>query len=829
LLKRTVSGIILTLLLIGMFTLAFNIQPVKSEPRTWTVDDDGPADFSSIQEAINSPQVIDGDTIFVYNGTYYENVVVNKTISLIGEKDLTIVDGNYTGNVFYVVANNVFLSGFKIQNSGNYEAVLISYSNGSVLTDNLIRGGKGVSLVSSNNNTLENNIIYGGSPNCIKLQNSSENAIIRNSIEWAFIDSIRLEYSNNNTVVRNNITYNSQGSGLALHNSSSNILRENRIDGVFRAAVALFSNSNYNLVEYNVAINGRNHGIICSGSNNNIIRGNYIADNYYQGISLELTDYNTIVDNTITRNAIAELYDSSGISLEQASHNILERNNITANKHHGIRLASSSNNVLRDNVMASNGYNFGVFGQELSDFINDVNASNTVDGKPVYYWINKHDQEVPQDAGYVALINSTNITIENLISGVSLAYTENSKIQNVTATNSYYGIQLYWSLNNSITSSNITKNCFGILLYSSSKNNIVENSITNNSEFGIYLWESTNNTLVNNMASNHKYDGICVVGSSYNMLVNDIALDNRVGIYLSRSNYNTLIGNSVSNNSNGIRLDNSRYNVLLNNTASNNYDAGMFLDGGENNTFLNNIIAHNHEYGIRMLNSAGNTVFHNNLINNAKQVYVTTGYVNTWDDGYPSGGNYWSDYTGIDSKSGPNQDQPGSDGIGDTPYIIDANNTDRYPFKAPINMFDAGTWNGASYNVNVVSNSTVSDFYFNPDEGAFLRFSVTGESGTVGFCKVAIRKQLLWVESGQWVVLLDDVLVTPTITEDANHTYLYFTYNHSTKTVVIQGTHVIPEFPSFLILSLSMMATLLAIITSRRKRFKHQTGRQHTS
>jgi hypothetical protein len=53
--------------------------------------------------------------------------------------------------------------------------------------------------------------------------------------------------------------------------------------------------------------------------------------------------------------------------------------------------------------------------------------------------------------------------------------------------------------------------------------------------------------------------------------------------------------------------------------------------------------------------------------------------VNVWDDGYPSGGNYWSDYAGVDEKSGPGQNLTGSDGIGDTHYIIDGNNRDRYP------------------------------------------------------------------------------------------------------------------------------------------------------
>ena len=65
-----------------------------------------------------------------------------------------------------------------------------------------------------------------------------------------------------------------------------------------------------------------------------------------------------------------------------------------------------------------------------------------------------------------------------------------------------------------------------------------------------------------------------------------------------------------------------------------------------------------------------NEFYHNNFINNSKQVITES--VNVWDDDYPSGGNYWSNYTGVDEKSGSNQDELGSDGIGDTPYVIAA-------------------------------------------------------------------------------------------------------------------------------------------------------------
>lgn len=72
------------------------------------------------------------------------------------------------------------------------------------------------------------------------------------------------------------------------------------------------------------------------------------------------------------------------------------------------------------------------------------------------------------------------------------------------------------------------------------------------------------------------------------------------------------------------------------------------------------------------------TAFTITTFNNAQQVY-SHNVVNVWDDDYPSGGNYWSDYTGVNNFSGPYQNETGSDGIGDAPYIIDVNNRDQYP------------------------------------------------------------------------------------------------------------------------------------------------------
>jgi uncharacterized repeat protein (TIGR01451 family) len=91
-------------------------------------------------------------------------------------------------------------------------------------------------------------------------------------------------------------------------------------------------------------------------------------------------------------------------------------------------------------------------------------------------------------------------------------------------------------------------------------------------------------------------------------------------------------------------------------------------------------------------------IYHNNIIDNTQQAYDGTS-VNLWNATYPTAGNYWSDYTGIDVMSGPLQDQPGSDGIGDTPYVIDVDSQDYYPLMTP---------NGTGYQPTTVSISVVA-------------------------------------------------------------------------------------------------------------------------
>lgn len=203
--------------------------------------------------------------------------------------------------------------------------------------------------------------------------------------------------------------------------------------------------------------------------------------------------------------------------------------------------------------------------------------------------------------------------------------------------------------------------------------------------------------------------------------------------------------------------------------------------------------------------------------------------INFWDDGYPSGGNYWSNYAGIDLCSGQFQNETGSDGIGDSKFRIDMGSGtspelmqfDNYPLMGMFYDFEVIGIDNKTYHVQVVSNSTVSDLnlviwlsspneYLQPGQ-EFLLFYVEGESHTSGFCRVAIPRALL---NGSYIVLVDWTIV-PTrqlVIPNSTHAYLYFTYNHTKHEVII-----IPEFTLTAILPLFLATMLIAIIPLQTK------------
>ena len=477
----------------------------------------------------------------------------------------------------------------------------------------------------------------------------------------------------------------------------------------------------------------------------------------------------------------------------------------------GFNLTSVSNVTIQNaNII---GFGYGIYLESASQIVisgnnityNEANIwlqdsfENTISGNTLTYGTEGID--LFSSSGNTLLGND----MTNNYDGVYLdSSSDNSISENNIANNSRYGIYLKSSSNNNtLSGNNITGNSnYGINLFSSSDNTILSNAFYSNSMAGIYLSRSSGNVIRKNTNSSDSQHGIVLWDGSHRNIVSENILSlSNWGISVGYSDDNRILNNTVSHTEvSGIQIQYSCNNsIIANNMISESilYGISILSDSEETryNAILGNNIMHN-LIGIRMVRLSGNIIYHNNFVDNTNQASISNS-TNIWDNGFSSGGNYWSNYTGVDLDP---------DGIGDTEHVINENNTDNYPLMGMFSDFKATS----EHHVQTISNSTISDFQFN---GTATSFNVSGEDGTIGFCRILIPTALM---NTAYKVFVNCTEVSYTLLPFSNstHSYLYFTYSHSTQEVII-----IPEFPlSLIILPLFIMTTLLATIVHRRKK-----------
>lgn len=289
-------------LLFGMsmpLSVAHDVQsrvlPVKSiEGNTIYVDDDntqGPWDgtlehpFRFIQEGINYAS--DGDTIFVFTGTYFEHVAINKTIQLQGEdQNATIIDANGSGCPIVLIASGVKVTRFTLQNSGN-----VWYNDAGIQMKNWD--------YDTHNNTI------------------TENRIINN------YDGIFMFYTNNNYIAHNTIVKNRDAgifiqSGGENNTITENIIVNNTMEGVF------CFNTDRNKISYNSISDNKNGGVcIWESEENDIFR------NIIQNMPVGIAVFDRCWDNNIYENTVAQ--NQIGLSIDYAPNTLVSKNNFLDN------------------------------------------------------------------------------------------------------------------------------------------------------------------------------------------------------------------------------------------------------------------------------------------------------------------------------------------------------------------------------------------------------------------------------------------------------------------------------------------------------------------
>jgi len=641
----------------------------------------------------------------------------NVTFNAVNGTDETFIIGGGSGIGFDIDSSFVSIHGFSMSNFSN--AAHINGANVTIKNNDIYdNSANGVYSSSSSNTKIKDNHFYDNSAEDIYLFQVDDSIVQGNKIDQSGDESIYLHQSNNITVVSNTMTNSSMGGiyvkesveneileniilnssyGITLYQGSHyNYVQNNRLNDLDNRGIDVMSSEN-NTIENN-EIKVSYSGVFVIDSDNNMITDNTVEDSGYQGIRIDTSDnnivHNNVVKNTTNENGIWVKSDKSiishnyvyncsyGITFHSTTNSTVHNNTVRSSQMKGIRLDKSDNNEVNDNTVKQN--EDGIY---LSDSQYNIISENTAE--------------------------------ENLNHGIYLnGVTENEVISNTASSNQMNGIYLDNANNNTISANTVdTNEDSGIYIEGSNDVSILGNNLNSNNYSAIVLEMCEENSLSNNVMTDNGiriigyqliYWNTHSIGSSNEVnskpveyinnqnsgsisndagqviIVNSRYIDVKsqdlssasIGLQIAYSDNNTLSGSTISENSlYGIYLYESQDNLLSDNNISYN-NIGIYLHISNENIVRNSTISNSQDKGIDYSNSNDNKIYHNNFESNSR--HVRDYYNNIYDDGYPSGGNYWDTYYGEDRCSGPDQDLPGRDGIGDSSYSI-GTNKDNYP------------------------------------------------------------------------------------------------------------------------------------------------------
>ena len=551
----------------------------ESDGATLVVSQTGGGTHDSIQEAIDASR--SDDIIRVYTGHYYENVVVDKRVWIIGNgSSKTTINGWEIGHAMRITADGVTVSrmSFKGGYSNEYHGLVVQSDANVIFENRFYLGWAGLHLDGSRNNVIYENTFDNNNEYGLWLDRSDNNTVSNSVVHDNDEVGIMVSYSGNNTLSFNEC-YGNDEYGLWLSNSNNNTLRENTI------------------------VDHRNTAINLMGSDENIIHSNNLSGNGAK-ISLSTSHSNQILENAIQSG-------SNGVKIFYSVRNRIEDNSLYGR----ISLEYSLRTILTGNRFTSSG--LVIEGDSLEHWNSHAIDNNLVNDLPLIYRLNTSTDDIFQTSGQVILVNCTdmifkghritntsvgiqlafsenvtitNTTLDNNDENINLQYTNNSKIikNNLAVSNRYtqatLSIRLVNAHNNTIKHNNILHGIVGIYIEHSNDNNISENTINGISQSGISIYQSDNNSIVsNNIVTNSTISqdyGIRISNSNFNLVIDNSIEAEVTGIYLSYAGGNHFANNKMLGSGFGFSYYKyvNNYNDIQESLAENTFTPNNLLN-----------------------------------------------------------------------------------------------------------------------------------------------------------------------------------------------------------------------------------------------------------
>jgi len=484
----------------------------------------------------------------------------------------------------------------------------------------------GIQLYNVVNGRVNNSALSGNLSACVYIEQSSSIQITHSNMSGRFAYAVYANHVDDLTVSQNDI-YKCQNSGITVWNSNNTAVTHNNfIQTRDPAYLAICTNCT---IHANQVTGIGSSGFWVAGTDNASITHNNMT-NEFRGIFFSGTSYDILVE----RNTLTDI-DYPIIS-QNAARVVIRDNLVNDSDNAGDWGSYGSYGISLDRIMHSKVWNntmlhcgVGIYGQTLPEHnTHEISQNNTVNGRPVMYYKNQSNVVVDgQEVGEILLANCSHCTLSNL-----------------QIADSDFGLVAAFSDNVTVRNCNLSGNAYSQVYMRTNQDMNFSGSLFSGGIYGILSFNSwgftSNISLYGCIVTSCQYDGVHFIYATQTTIISSKFSGNgQFGVWLEDCSWGNITLNEFSNNTGGLILDDSMYFK----------------------------------------------VWHNNFINNTWQ--AGDSYSNTWDDGYPSGGNYWDNFTVTDVMTGPLQNVPGTDGIGDQPFWLDPNSLDNYPLMQPVPEF----------------------------------------------------------------------------------------------------------------------------------------------